>query len=80
MHFVPVKTVEQQSALLMHRGRELLVRQRTMLANALRGHLAEFGLITAQGLHKLAELIAIVRDERDARVPNMARQVLRIAT
>jgi transposase len=61
MHFVPVKTVEQQSALLMHRGRELLVRQRTMLANALRGHLAEFGLITAQGLHKLAELIAIVR-------------------
>jgi transposase len=78
MHFVPVKTVEQQSALLMHRGRELLVRQRTMLANALRGHLAEFGLITAQGLHKLAELIAIVRDERDARVPNMARQVLRV--
>ncbi len=38
----------------MHRARELLVRQRTMLANALRGHLAEFGLITAQGLHKLA--------------------------
>ena len=78
MHFVPVKTAEQQSALLMHRGRELLVRQRTMLANALRGHMAEFGLITAQGLHKLAELIAIVRDERDARVPTMARQVLRV--
>ena len=78
MHFVPVKTVEQQSALLMHRGRELLVRQRTMLANALRGHLAEFGLIAAQGLHKVAGLIAIVRDERDARVPDMARQVLRV--
>ncbi len=61
MRFVPVKTAEQQSALLMHRGRELLVRQRTMLANALRGHLAEFGLIAAQGLHKLVELIAIVR-------------------
>src|SRR5258708_3293835 len=78
MHFVPVKTVEQQSALLMHRGRELLVRQRTMLANALRGHLAEYGLIAAQGLHKVAGLIAIVRDEQDARVPNMARQVLRV--
>jgi transposase len=78
MHFVPVKTVEQQSALLMHRGRELLVRQRTMLANALRGHLAEFGLVTARGLHKVAGLVAIVRDERDARVPNMARQVLRV--
>lgn len=78
MHFVPVKTVEQQSALLMHRGRELLVRQRTMLANALRGHLAEYGLIAAQGLHKVAGLVAIVRDERDARVPNMARQVLRV--
>ena len=78
MRFVPVKTVEQQSALLMHRGRELLVRQRTMLANALRGHLAEFGLIAAQGLHKVAGLIAIVRDEQDARVPDMARQVLRV--
>ena len=52
MRFVPVKTAEQQSALMMHRGGELLVRQRTMLANALRGHLAEFGLIAAQGLQK----------------------------
>jgi len=75
MRFVPVKTAQQQSALLMHRGRELLVRQRTMLANALRGHLAEFGLIAAQGLHKVAGLIAIVRDDKDERVPSMARQV-----
>ena len=78
MRFVPVKTTEQQSALLMHRGRELLVRQRTMLANALRGHLAEFGLIAAQGLPKVAELIAIIRDDKDARVPDMARHVLRV--
>ena len=76
MRFVPIKTTDQQSALLMHRGRELLVRQRTMLANALRGHLAEFGLITAQGLHKVAGLIAIVRDDQDGRVPDIARQVL----
>jgi transposase len=78
MRFVPVKTAEQQSALLMHRGRELLVRQRTMLANALRGHLAEFGLIAAQGLHRVAELIAIVTDVKDERVPGMARQVLQL--
>ena len=78
MRFVPVKTIEQQSALLMHRGRELLVRQRTMLANALRGHLAEFGLIAAQGLHNVAGLIAIVRDDEDECVPDIARQVLRI--
>lgn len=78
MRFVPVKTVEQQSVLLMHRGRELLVRQRTMLTNALRGHLAEFGLIAAQGLHKVAGLIVIVRDDKDERVPEMARQVLRV--
>jgi transposase len=78
MRFVPVKTKEQQSALVMHRGRELLVRQRTMLANALRGHLAEFGLIAAQGLHNVAGLIAIVRNDEDERVPDMARRVLRV--
>lgn len=78
MRFVPVKSAAQQSALLMHRGRELLVRQRTMLANALRGHLAEFGLTAAQGLHNVAGLIAVVRDATDERVPDMARQVLQV--
>ncbi len=58
MRFVPVKTIEQQSALLMHRTRDLLIRQRTMLVNALHGHMAEFGLMEAQGLHKVAGLIA----------------------
>ena len=78
MRFVPVKTVEQQSALMMHRARDLLIRQRTMLVNALRGHLAEFGLIEAQGLHKVARLIAVVMDENDRRVPDIARQVLKV--
>lgn len=55
----------------MHRGRELLIRQRTMLVNALRGHLAEFALIAAQALHKVAELIAIVRNKDDECVPDM---------
>jgi len=45
MRFVPVKTADHQAAVLLHRGRERLVRQRTGLVNALRGHLAEFGVI-----------------------------------
>lgn len=78
MRFVPVKTAEQQGALLLHRGRERLVRQRTMLVNALRGHLAEFGVIAPQGLRNVGQLIAIVRAENDARLPALARQVLQV--
>ena len=78
--FVPVKTIEQQSALLMHRTRDLLIRQRTMLVNALRGHMAEFGLVEAQGLHKVAGLIAIVMNNSDERLPDLARQALKLIT
>jgi transposase len=78
MRFVPAKTAEQQAALLQHRGRESLVRQRTMLVNALRAHLAEFGVVAPQGLRNVGRLIAIVRDEGDARLPDLARQVLQV--
>ena len=78
MRFVPVKTADQQAAQLLHRVREQLVRQRTMLVNALRAHLAEFGLVAAQGLRNVGELIAIVRDDGDKRLPAMARQVLQV--
>jgi transposase len=79
MRFVPVKTAaDQQAAVLLHRGRERLVRQRTMLVNALRAHLAEFGVIAPQGLRNVGKLIAIIRDEEDARLPGMARQVLAV--
>jgi transposase len=78
MRFVPVKTAEQQAALLLHRGRERLVRQRTGLANALRAHLAEFGIVAPQGLRYVGQLIAIVRDEGDERLPAMARAVLEV--
>ena len=78
MRFVPIKTADQQAAVLLHRGRERLVRQRTMLVNALRAHLAEFGMVAAQGLRNVGELIAIVRDEGDARLPDLARQVLQV--
>src|SRR5947208_2256418 len=67
---------DQQAAVLLHRGRERLVRQRTGLVNALRGHLAEFGVIAPQGLRNVGKLIDIVRDEGDARLPDLARQVL----
>ena len=49
MRFVPVKTAEQQSVLVLHRSRDLLVGQRTALANALRGYMAEFGIIARAG-------------------------------
>src|SRR6266436_6876308 len=50
MRFVPIKTKEQQTALMLHRTRQLLVRQRTMLSNALRGHLAELGVVSARAV------------------------------
>src|SRR5262245_56482872 len=78
MRFVPTKTAEQQAALLLHRGRERLVRQRTALVNALRAHLAEFGVIAPQGLRNVGKLIAIVRNEEDARLPDAGRQVLQV--
>ena len=56
--FVAVKTVDQQGVLMLHKVRELLVRQRTMLTNALRGHLAELGIIAAQGQSGLKDVIA----------------------
>lgn len=76
MRFVPVKSAEQQSIVMLHRSRDLLIRQRTMLANALRGHLAEFGIVAAQGLRKLPTLIEVLLDEADTRIPALARQVL----
>src|SRR5262245_33701928 len=78
MRFVPVKTAEQQATALLHRGREQLVRQRTMLVNALRAHLAEFGMVAAQGLRNVGQLIAIVRADGDTRLPDVARQVQQV--
>jgi len=76
MRFVPVKTEEQQAALTMHRVRELLVRQRTQLINAVRGHLAEFGLVGAQGPWNVPRLLASMHEDR--RVPELTRQVLEL--
>ena len=64
MRFVPVKTAEQQAALMLHRTRDLLIRQRTQLINAIRAHLAELGLVAAQGRDGVKELIAIVAESK----------------
>jgi transposase len=57
MRFVPIKGTEQQAVLMMHRVRQLLVRQRTMVANAIRGHLAEFGIVVRQGAKALPQAL-----------------------
>jgi transposase len=73
MRFVPIKTQEQQTGLMLHRTRQLLVRQRTMLSNAIRGHMAELGIISAKGRNGTAELLQIIGDVADARIPPVAR-------
>ena len=63
---------------MLHRTRQLLVRQRTMLSNAIRGHMAEFGIISAKGRDGTAELIEIIADEQDERIPAAARFSLEV--
>jgi transposase len=76
MRFVPIKTEEQQSALMLHKARDLLVRQQTMLINAIRGHMAELGMVAPQGSAKIKELIAVIKDSEDQSVPALARAAL----
>jgi transposase len=76
MRFVPIKSTEQQAALVLHRVRDLMVKQRTMLVNALRGHLAEFGIIAPQGINRVGELVALVQGEGETGLPALARQIL----
>ena len=73
MRFVPIKSVEQQSALMLHRTRDLLIRQRTQLINALRAHLAELGLVAAKGHEGLQQLVMAVTESSDERLPSNAR-------
>jgi transposase len=69
MRFVQIKSVEQQARLMLHRARDLLMRQRTQLINALRAHMAELGIVAAQGREGLKELLKIIASEQDARMP-----------
>lgn len=77
MRFVPVKSEEQQSVLVLHRSRDLLMRQRTMILNAIRAHMAEFGIITAQGPRKVVDLVQRLSDpDEGLNLPALARSAL----
>jgi transposase len=78
MRFVRVKSAEQQGQLMQHRTRDLLMRQRTQLINALRAHLAELGIAAAQGREGIKGLLAIVANDRDSRLPIDARASLMV--
>jgi len=76
MRFVAVKSEAQQSVLMLHRTRELLVRQRTMVVNAMRAHMAEFGVVARVGLPQVKRLLAVIADGEDDRLPPLARTCL----
>ena len=69
MRFVQVKSAAQQGQLMLHRTRDLLMRQRTQVINALRAHMAELGIVAAQGREGIKELLKIIAREEDARLP-----------
>ena len=71
MRFVPVKSAERQAALLDHKTRDFLVRQRTQLVNTIRAHLSEFGIVVAKGIHNVARLLEATND-----LPAAARQAV----
>jgi transposase len=73
MRFVETKTPEQQSCLMLHRTRHLFIRQQTAVINAIRAHLAEFGIVASVGRRGVDELLRIVADPSDERLPEVAR-------
>ena len=76
MRFVATKTPEQQSGLVLHRTRHLFIRQQTAVINAIRAHLAEFGIVAPIGRNGIEELLRIVVDPADQRIPEIARACL----
>lgn len=76
MRFVPVKSAEQQAVLVLHRTRELMVRQRTMIINALRAHFAEFGVVAAQGAANIRKIVKMLDSVAECPLPEIARMTL----
>jgi transposase len=76
MRFVETKTAEQQSCLMLHRTRHLFIRQQTSVINAIRAHFAEFGIVARVGRNGVAELLNVVADASDRRLPEVARACL----
>jgi transposase len=77
MRFVPTKTREQQSCLMLHRTRHLFIRQQTAVINSIRAHLAEFGIVAPVGRRGVSELLQVVADPSDKRVPGCPRMPCR---
>jgi transposase len=73
MRFVATKTLEQQSCLMLHRTRHLFIRQQTAMINAIRAHLAEFGIVAPVGRNGVEQLLDVVADTSDNRLPDVAR-------
>ena len=73
MRFVATKTPDQQSGLMLHRTRHLLIRQQTAVINAIRAHLAEFGIVAPVGRNGVEQLLGVVGDASDRRLPEIAR-------
>ena len=73
MRFVETKTVEQQSCLVLHRTRHLFIRQQTSVINAIRAHLAEFGIVAPVGRKGVEQLLDVVANTEDQRIPDVAR-------
>ena len=73
MRFVATKTPEQQSCLTLHRIRHLFIRQQTSIINAIRAHLAEFGIVAPVGRHGVEQLLGVAADFNDKRLPEVAR-------
>src|SRR5690242_7633123 len=76
MRFVATKTPEQQSCLTLHRTRHLFIRQQTAVINAIRAHLAEFGIVARIGRNGVMDLLEIIADSSDSRLPEVARGCL----
>jgi transposase len=69
MRFVPVKSADQQAALLAHKARDFLIRQQTQTVNAIRAHFAEFGIVVAKGIHDVDRLLAAAEQAPEAARP-----------
>src|SRR6202171_176606 len=76
MRFVATKTPEQQSCLMLHRTRQLFIRQQTSVINAIRAHLAEFGVVAPVGRNGVEELLDVVADPNDRRISELSRACL----
>jgi transposase len=75
MRFVPIKSAEQQAALLLHRTRDLLIRQRSCLISSIRAHFAEFGVVASRGIRDIDRLLQLLTDNR-IHLPELAREIV----